>query len=172
MDCKECEIIKKRKNIIYEDSTSYAFLLDAPVAAGHIVLVPKEHNPIIEKIPDETMSHLFFVANKLSSLCFQTLRAHGTNILIQNGVAAGQKTTHAQIHIIPRYENDGLNLQWQPIKMTEDDLSTAQLMLSDEVEKAQDQPKEEKEIKEEKKEEKEIIPDNENYMLLQLERQP
>lgn len=174
MNCQDCERIKNRKNLIYEDEIVSAFLSDNPATAGHIEIYPKEHQPIIEKIPDNSMEHMLVIANKLSALCFEVLEAHGTNIIINNGIAAGQNTTHAKIQVIPRMENDGLSIHWQTIKENEEDLKTTQLMIKSELEQSETK-KEEKEPREEKKEEvkEEIISnDEENYLIKQLERIP
>ena len=170
MTCGECEKIKSRKNAVYEDESVIALLNDRPSTGGHLILMPKQHFTIIEQIPDETVSHLLTVANKLSVACFDVLGAHGTNILIQNGVAAGQKLSHASVHIIPRVENDGLNMQWQPIKVSEEELKTVQMNLESELEKKEEKKEEVKEAK--KEEVVEEIPEEENYMLKQLERTP
>lgn len=179
MSCIECELLKQRKNIIYEDEFSAAFLVEKPSTPGHILIIPKQHSPIIETIPDIAMSNLFLAANKISTVCFEIFKAHGTNILIRNGLAAGQKTTHAAINILPRFENDGLNLQWNPIKLTDDEMTTAELSLKVEMEKesaeqykAKAQAEKEEQIKLEKEHPKEEIPEEENYLIRQLDRLP
>lgn len=171
MNCLECEAIKNKKHVIYEDQHIAAMLSDKPSAAGHILVLPRQHFPIVETIPDETFAHLFLIANKLAIVCFEALGAEGTNILIQNGVPAGQKSSHAQLNVIPRSENDGLNFQWNTIKVSEDELSTIHLKLKDALENpVQEQKKEE--VKEVSVEPVEEIPEGENYLLKQLERVP
>ncbi|MEK6887034.1 MAG: HIT family protein [Nanoarchaeota archaeon] len=169
MNCTECEKIIRKKNIVYEDGIVIAALNERPSVAGHLVILPKQHATIIEQLPDETMEHMFTIANKLSVALFDTLNCHGTNILVQNGVSAGQKTNHTMIHIIPRMENDNINFHWQTIKMTDGDLTSSQMTLKDEI----DNPKEIKKV-EEKIEEPELTYEGEedNYMLTQLERTP
>ena len=171
MTCSECEKIKYKKNAVYEDELVIAVLNEKPSTGGHLMLLPKQHFTIIEQIPDETVSHLFTVANKLSVACFDTLGAQGTNILIQNGVAAGQKSSHASVHIVPRVENDGLNMQWNPIKVSEEELKGVQMSIESELENKEEKKEE---IKEEVKKEEVIeeIPEEENYLLKQLERIP
>ena len=110
---------------------------------------------------------MFKVANKIAVVCFETLGIQGTNILINNGIAAGQKTGHASINIIPRIDNDGLNLQWTTITAQDEELTTVQLTLK----QALETPKEEvKEVPMEEPEEE--IPEEENYQLKQLDRIP
>jgi histidine triad (HIT) family protein len=173
MNCKECELIKTRKHIVYEDELASAFLTENPAVPGHILVLPKEHFLIVEQVPDKIIEHLFFIANKISTICFEIFNAQGTNILINNGLAAGQKRTHATVHVLPRFENDGLNFQWNTIKPTEDEMSTAELTLKAEIEKEEAEKYSKKEeIKEEKLQPKEEIPEEENYMLRQLDRIP
>jgi len=39
----------------------------------------------------------------------------GLSIYQANGTPAGQTVFHFHIHLVPRYENDGMNLTW-PVK--------------------------------------------------------
>jgi len=165
MTCIECEKIRQKNHIIYEDDKVTALLVDKPATAGHIELMAKEHFPILEKVPDEVVQHMFFIANKISMACFEVLQAHGTNLIIRNGIAAGQRTNHAKLHIIPRTENDGLNFEWPTVKIDDDEMSTVHLQLEAEANKKEEAPQA---VKEEKK--KEIL--EESYLTKQLERIP
>ena len=51
-------------------------------------------------------------ANKMSIILFELLKVHGTNIIINNGVPAGQKIPHISIDILPRRTEDNLKLDW------------------------------------------------------------
>ena len=42
------------------------------------------------------------------------LECGGINIVQNNGELAGQTVKHFHLHLIPRYENDGQNLLWEP----------------------------------------------------------
>jgi len=170
MNCINCDNIQKNAHIIYKDQTAVAQLVDKPAMVGHSIVLPVEHQPIIEKLSDEIFEDMFVIANKIAIAGFEVLGAHGTNILINNGLPAGQTSGHTQINVIPRFEGDGLNVQWQPTKATEDDLNDAMLRLQSELMK-KEEPKEEKkeEVQEVKEEE---LADEDNYLLKQLERQP
>ncbi len=168
MKCGECEAIETRKHLIYEDSIVAAVLSSKPAVAGALEVFPKEHHPILEKVPDDVIGKMFAVANKLAAACFEVLGAEGTNIVIKNGLAAGQVTSHMKLHVLPRTENDGLNLQWQSSKANEEELNTTQLMLKEQLEKETAEKAPEKE--EQKKEQEEIS--EESYLLKQLERIP
>ncbi|MEM0231368.1 MAG: HIT domain-containing protein [Candidatus Woesearchaeota archaeon] len=133
--CMVCDAIagKFRSFKIYEDEMAVAFLSERPVSRGHVVLAPKQHYPILEATPDYVAGHLLVVANSISAVLFSALDAQGTNILVQNGEAAGQDTAHLLIHIIPRYSEDGINFQWQPRQLSEEQMSMVELALKEQA---------------------------------------
>ena len=171
-NCEFCEIIKSKKGkIIFEDEKAVAMLSPMPCCQGHIIVMPKEHFAIMEQVPDYIIGHLSKIVNKISMAVFDVFQARGTNILIQNGVVAGQKTNHFMIHIIPRKENDGLNFQWQPKQLNEEQMSTVEIKLKEESTEIGDFKKEEeKPIQTDREIEK--IDKEENYLIKQLNRIP
>jgi len=175
MTCEICEQIKNQKGILYQDEQIVAMLALKPTIAGHTYVVPKKHIPILEKLPDKTIAQMFSKANKISMACFETLGAQGTNIIIQNGIPAGQHHNHCILHIIPRRENDGLNLIWQPKQISEEEMSTAEIKIKESTgqvgifEQEKQKPEKVEKPKEIKKGKKE---DEEDYRLKHLERIP
>lgn len=173
MSCVICDAVKGKQGLLFEDEHLAILLAPKPSVAGHIWLIPKQHAAILEQIPDFVMGKLFDKANKVSIAVFETLGAEGTNILVNNGVAAGQKDNHCVVHVLPRRDKDGLNFQWQPKQLSEEEMSTIELKLKDEAkkigvfEKEKPKPKELPKPEEMKKAEDEV-----NYMLKQLERLP
>ncbi len=122
--CIFCHIIsgKVQSKKIYEDDQSVAVLDINPANPGHILLLPKEHYSIMPQLSDEEIAHLFTVAKTLSNAALRGLGVQGTNIMVQNGVAAGQKAQHFMIHIIPRKEKDGLDFELPQKEIPEADL--------------------------------------------------
>ena len=132
--CEECRIISdKEEEKLFEDRTLIAFLHKQPAVQGHVIVMPKEHYPILEQVPDETLQHLFEITHQLSATLFSALQAQGTNILFQNGVAAGQESAHCMLHILPRKQNDGLLRLWEPKQSTEQHLSAIAEVLGDQM---------------------------------------
>ena len=131
--CLFCQIsggkVESRK--VYEDDEILAILDINPASKGHTLVLPKEHYQILAQIPDDLASKLFNVTNKLAAILFDVVKAEGTNIFIANGQAAGQKSPHAVIHIIPRYEGDGVGLAWEPKKGDEKGLDELQELIKD-----------------------------------------
>jgi histidine triad (HIT) family protein len=173
--CVFCQAVKGQAKVerVYEDDKVLAILHPRPAAKGHILVFPKKHYNILEQIPDYEIGYLFKKINKISIAAFEGVKAQGTNIMIQNGVAAGQEIPHVCIHIIPRTENDGISFQWKPKQLTEEEMSTVELTLKKEAESIGGFQKEEKKepIKLEKKPKK-ILSDEENYLIKKLQRIP
>jgi histidine triad (HIT) family protein len=120
MTCPYCNI-KENALIVYGSDKYIAMLSDAPVTPGHILLFPKHHYTILEQVPDDEIADLFAVANDLSVRLFEKMNISGTNIIVNNGVTAGQTVPHFMLNIIPRKENDGLDFQW-PTKPVSDEI--------------------------------------------------
>jgi len=173
--CVFCQAVKGKVKLekIYEDDKIAAVLHPRPAAKGHVLVFSKKHYNILEQIPDYEIGEIFKKVNKISIAAFEGVKAQGTNIIIQNGVAAGQEIPHVSVNIIPRKENDGINFQWQPKQLTEEEMSTVELQLKEEAEKIGGFEKEEKKepVKLDKKAEK-LKADEENYLIKKLIRIP
>ena len=133
--CLLCQIIEGKipSKKVYEDDLILAVLDVNGANPGHCFVLPKNHYPILEQVPDTEIANLFQVANKISSAIFENLGAQGTNIFAANGVPAGQTVAHFMLHVIPRVENDGVNLQWQPKQLTEEEMSTVELKIKEQT---------------------------------------
>ncbi|MBL7054420.1 HIT family protein [Candidatus Woesearchaeota archaeon] len=133
--CLLCQIIEGKiaSKKIYEDDLVLAVLDVNGANPGHCFVMPKNHHPILEQIPDFEVSRLFQTANRISSAIFENLGVQGTNLFVTNGVPAGQTVAHFMIHIIPRKENDGINLEWAPKQLTEEEMSTVELKIKEQA---------------------------------------
>src|SRR3989338_1535482 len=91
--CIFCQIIsgKVQSRKVYDDDLVVAILDVNPANPGHTLIMPKEHYSIMPQMPDEEVSHIFIVAKALSNASLRALEAQGSNIIVANGVAAGQK---------------------------------------------------------------------------------
>lgn len=107
-DCLFCKIARKEieSKIIYEDDEVLAFLDISPVSDGHTLLIPKKH--LDNGFNDEAYKY-YKKAYKVANIIKEKYKWDGITI-VQNNFY-GQEIKHFHIHIIPRYENDGLKLQ-------------------------------------------------------------
>lgn len=130
-NCDVCKIIENKESfkLIYEDELCIIILHESPAIEGHSLVIPKKHTPIFEELDDKTVEHLFLIANKLSTSLFDTLNASGTNILINNGTAAGQELPHVLLNVFPRLDKDNINLEWPAKKASEGELKSTQSLI-------------------------------------------
>jgi histidine triad (HIT) family protein len=116
---------------VYEDDKCFAILDINPGSRGHMLLIPKEHYVVMPQAPEDVVKHLGRVSKLLSKAALRALGAEGTNIFVANGAIAGQRAPHLIVHIIPRKENDGINVFDLPEKsMPEDNLKKIQSVLA------------------------------------------
>ena len=110
--CIFCQIIdgKVASKKIYEDDKCLGILDINPANPGHVLLMPKEHFPLMPLIPEDILGHLFMVSKALSRVMLTAVEADGTDVFIANGSAAGQRAQHFMLHVIPRKTGDKVKL--------------------------------------------------------------
>lgn len=109
-NCVFCKISKKEidSKLVFEDDVCIAILDIAPATNGHLLLIPKEHYMMMPMVPDEVLGHLSVISKYLSELLVQAMKSNDVSVFIANGAAAGQQSQHFMMHIIPRYDDDGI----------------------------------------------------------------
>ncbi|MBW2964458.1 HIT domain-containing protein [Candidatus Woesearchaeota archaeon] len=110
--CIFCQIVsgKVASKRVYEDDKLIAILDINPANPGHVLIMPKEHYPIVPLMPLPDVRQLFAVVKKISRAQIRSLGVEGTNIFVANGSVAGQKAPHIMVHSIPRKEGDGVTV--------------------------------------------------------------
>ncbi|MBN1544751.1 HIT family protein [Candidatus Woesearchaeota archaeon] len=110
--CIFCQIIdgKIDSKKVYEDKLLIGILDINPASKGHVLLMPKEHYPIMPLIPPETFKQLIDKTKEVDGCVKEALLCKETTIFIANGAAAGQQSSHFMLHIIPRDGGDGLEM--------------------------------------------------------------
>ena len=131
--CIFCRIIKGEvpAKTVYEDANFIAFLDINPASPGHTLFVTKEHVQILPQLSDELGAEALNIIKKLATVVFEATNAQGVNIMQANGSAAGQAVPHVHFHIIPRFEDDKLRLDWDPIKLSEEQFKEVQKRISE-----------------------------------------
>jgi histidine triad (HIT) family protein len=109
--CPFCKIIKGeiQSKKVYEDEKIIAVLDINPAAKGHLLIMPKEHYPIMPLMPPETFEYLFRKTQSISRSLKEGMLVFGDTLYIANGYAAGQQSSHFMLHLIPREEMDELD---------------------------------------------------------------
>ena len=130
MDCIICNK-KFENNILFENDKIIIMLAVEPSVNGHIQIFSKEHYTIMEQASEEDVSMMASAANKMSIVLFEVLKVHGTNIIINNGVPAGQKIPHFSIDILPRRTDDNLKLDWTIKQAAPEALDSVQRIINE-----------------------------------------
>ena len=103
---------------LYEDEAVIAILDINPLSEGHTLVIPKEPATTMDELSDDSAAAVGRVLPRICRAIMMVTGATSTNILQNNGKAAGQEVEHVHVHIIPRYPDRpsgaGLNKTWTP----------------------------------------------------------
>ena len=130
-DCIFCKIAAGEipSATVYEDDDFRAILDLGPAAKGHTLVIPKSHSDNLLSVEPDTAAKALKVISKTANAIKEALGCDGINVVQNNGEAAGQTVMHLHFHIIPRYQNDSVNIGWQPMKPSNEELAaTADLI--------------------------------------------
>ncbi len=110
--CTFCDLIQgaAEVSVCHEDADSIAFMDIQPVNSGHVLVVPRAHYNSLLDVPPEIGVHLFQVTMKLAGAIRRVTGCDDMNIVVNSGAAAGQDEPHYHVHIIPRREKDGFDI--------------------------------------------------------------
>ena len=113
--CIFCKIIKGEipSKKIYEDDNVLAILDISQATKGHTLIMPKKHYDNLLEIPDEELKNVMVVAKKVAKKINEVYKPKGINLLNNCGEAAGQSVMHFHTHILPRYEDDDIEMKFE-----------------------------------------------------------
>jgi diadenosine tetraphosphate (Ap4A) HIT family hydrolase len=132
---------------------------------GHILVIPKKHAKKFSELGKGETSHIMKISTVLSTIVFEVLQLHGTNII------ANTSKPHLFVEVVPRKMDDSLDLLWERNPIPEEQLSEIQKKIKDKTDLIgvkKPEAKVEEKPKEEISEKEGMI----NYLLKQLQRLP
>jgi histidine triad (HIT) family protein len=114
--CTFCAIASgdRHADVVYEDDVVICFLPLTLNAYGHTLIVPRAHYATLWDIDRQVIATLIAVVRELSLTYRSSLGATGFNLLHASGRAAQQSVPHFHLHLLPRFEGDGLDA-WPPL---------------------------------------------------------
>jgi histidine triad (HIT) family protein len=124
MDCIFCKIVNKEipSYVIHEDDDFLAILDAFPAVYGHTVIISKKHAKDIFELDENLAAKVLPLAKKVAEKLKAALAFDGLNLMQNNAAPAGQSVFHFHMHLIPRYEGDGVEL-----KVNSKNVDTAEL---------------------------------------------
>ena len=123
-NCIFCKIANGEipSRTLYEDEKFRVIMDLGPATRGHSLILPKEHYANLYEIPEDLAADAAKLAKKLAIRMTEKLGADGFNIIQNNNEAAGQTVPHYHVHLIPRYQNDGQHILWNPGEMPAEEM--------------------------------------------------
>jgi histidine triad (HIT) family protein len=115
-DCIFCKIAAGEipAEVVQEDEATLAFMDINPWTRGHALVIPRAHSRNLYEAPDDDLARTLAAAKRLSLRMRDRLRCDGVNLLNSSESAAWQTVLHFHVHVIPRYEDDPLQLPTRP----------------------------------------------------------
>jgi histidine triad (HIT) family protein len=115
-DCIFCKIVAGElpSEMVQEDEHTVAFMDLNPWTRGHALVIPRTHSPNLYEVGDDDLRHTSSAAKRLALRMKKRLRCDGVNLLNASEPAAWQTVFHFHVHVIPRYDDDPLQLPVRP----------------------------------------------------------
>lgn len=110
-DCIFCQILAGKAPTAWViDKGPVIAIMDAfPLRPGHVLVIPREHQPLVGQLQERTRGQLMDTANLIAS-AMRRIHPDGTDLnwLINDGKVAWQHVPHVHLHLIPRTRGDNL----------------------------------------------------------------
>ena len=115
-DCIFCQILagKAPAAWVVEKRPVVAFMDAFPLRPGHVLVIPREHHPLVTQLDEQTRGLLMETGTRIAR-AMREIHPKGTDInwMINDGKAAWQHVPHVHLHLIPRTGKDNLRLMGQ-----------------------------------------------------------
>lgn len=113
-DCVFCNIVDGQipSAKVHEDGLTLAFMDIGEVNPGHVLVAVKPHVENIFGLDDTLAAAVFQTAARVARAVKKAYSPEGVTLYQANGSAAGQTVYHFHLHLVPRYDKDGMRLIW------------------------------------------------------------
>ncbi|HYF59654.1 MAG TPA: HIT family protein, partial [Burkholderiaceae bacterium] len=116
-DCVFCWIVARQlpASMVHEEEHALAFMDLGQVNPGHVLVAAKAHVENVYGLHAEQAAGIAGATLRVARAIRAAFAPQGLSVYQANGKAAGQTVFHYHVHLVPRYENDGMALTW-PVK--------------------------------------------------------
>lgn len=106
--------------IVFHDVDVTAFFPLNPATKGHTLVIPNSHRADITELTVDESRKLGEAVQRVASAVYTSFAPDGLNVIQSNGEAATQTVEHVHFHVLPRWENDQMQLVWPSIAAKSD----------------------------------------------------
>ena len=92
---------------LYEDECCIVIVDINPIFKGHSLVISKESVQSITELSDDTLRNIINIVKRLDKKMRDSIKADAVNVLLNDGKEAGQEIPHVHFHVIPRFKDDG-----------------------------------------------------------------
>jgi histidine triad (HIT) family protein len=113
-NCIFCRIVAKEipAAVVFEDDHTLAFMDAGQVNPGHVLVAARGHAENLYELNDTQAGALLRTAARVARAIRDAYQPQGLSVYQANGKAAWQSVFHYHMHLVPRYEGDGMALTW------------------------------------------------------------
>ena len=113
-ECIFCKIVAKQvpANVVHEDDHTIAFMDLGQVNPGHVLVATKSHVENVFGLDEIQAGAVFRTVARIARASRSAFGFPGMNLFQANGKVGGQTVFHFHMHILPRWEDDGMSLAW------------------------------------------------------------
>jgi histidine triad (HIT) family protein len=113
-DCVFCKIVAKSipATLVYEDEATVAFMDLGQVNPGHVLVATRAHVENVFGLDEAQAAAVFRTTARVARAVREAFAPQGLTLFQANGKAALQTVMHFHIHVLPRWESDGMSLAW------------------------------------------------------------
>jgi diadenosine tetraphosphate (Ap4A) HIT family hydrolase len=121
-NCPFCDY-QDRGSVVYEDDQVFAVIDRQPINRYHLLVIPRPHYSSLIALPDELLARVMVVVRDLSSALRRVARPDAVTHMSDDDVAGigFNLVEHFKFHVIPRYKNDAVKIQWNRGPMPDSD---------------------------------------------------
>ncbi|ENO93442.1 hypothetical protein C662_07923 [Thauera sp. 28] len=113
-NCVFCRIVSGElpASRVYEDENTLVIMDIQSVNPGHMLVLVKPHRANVYALEDELAGAAMRTAARMARAVKMAFGCEGVTLLQANEPAGAQTVFHFHIHVLPRWEGDGMALAW------------------------------------------------------------
>jgi histidine triad (HIT) family protein len=97
---------------LHEDAFVFAFMDAGQVNDGHVIVATRRPVETLMDCSDDEAAALMRLARRVAIAVEQAFRPAGITVLQANRPAGWQTVPHLHLHVLPRFDDDGVGLVW------------------------------------------------------------